>query len=383
MSQQFPQGVAVVGVGDTDYGRLYRERDLEYPRDPYDLALQAFKSSLDDSGLSKDEIDGVICVRDVSSYETFCTKAGIKHPRLVNYLLPEGRQSGLALQYAAMAVSSGMANNVLIIYSNVGRSAGVNYGSSGDGADPFGLVHGMTSPGAHVASMFERYMYEYNVTPESLANVAISNRYHASMNPNAVFKEPLTVDDYMNSRYIAEPLHLYDYCLINDGAVAIIVSSVEKAKSLQKPVVELLSTSTCGDMGPTYAKEDFFYSALQKASDDVYSLAGVSQEDIDCLQIYDNFTPVVFFGLEGIGFCGKGEAPDYLKQYGSMVGKSSCPINTSGSHTSETYMQGFNLHVEAVRQLRHECGERQVKDCELVQYVCPSPIVSSHILARR
>lgn len=383
MDDKFPEGVAVVGVGDMDYGELYRERDLEYPRDPYDLALQAFKNALDDSGLTKEEIDGVICVRDVNSYETFCTKAGIEKPRLVNYLLGEGRQSGLALQYAAMAIHSGMANNVLIIYSNNGRSSGVNYGSDGDAADPYGFVHGMTSPGAQVAAMFNRYMHEFNVSPEHLAKVAISNRYHASMNPKAVFKEPLTMEEYMNSRFIAEPLHLYDYCLINDGAVALILSSVERAKSLKKPVIELLATSACGDMGPTYAKQDFFYESLQKVAKEVYGRSGLTPNDIDCLQIYDNFTPTVLFGLEGLGFCERGGAGEYINKNGLMVGSSRCPVNTSGSHTSESYMQGFNLHVEAIRQLRHECGERQVQDCEIVQYVCPSPIVTSHIFARR
>jgi acetyl-CoA acetyltransferase len=383
MLGKFPSGVAVVGVGDVDYGALYQERNLPGPRDPYQMAAEAFKNALEDSGLQKDEIDGVLCVRDIKRYEYFCYRVGIDKPRLVNGLESAGRQSGVALQYAAMAIACGMAKNVAVVYANHSRTAAFNYGGDGDGGDPFGILHGMTSPGAQVAAMFDRYRYEFGASEQHLAKVAVSNRQHALMNPKSVMKKPVTTEEYMNARYITAPFRLYDYCLINDGAVCIILSSVERAKNLRKPVVEMIATSACGDMASAYLKEDFFYDAVRRVSSDLYGQAGIKPEEIDNAQIYDNFTATVLFSLEGLGFCERGGAGDYIDKQGLTLGQARCPVNTSGGHTSETYMQGFNHQVECVRQLRHECGERQVKDSKLSLYICASPIVSGHIFARR
>lgn len=381
MSGKFPSGVAVAGVGDVDYGTLYQERDLPGPRDPYELAAEAFKNALDDAGLKKEDIDGVLCVRDINKYEYFCYKVGIDKPRLVNGLESSGRQSGIALQYAAMAVSAGMAHTVAVVYANHSRTAAFNYGGDGDGGDPFGILHGMTSPGAQVAAMFNRYRHEFGAKEESLAKIAISNRYHASLNPKSVMKKPITMEDYMGARYITEPLRLYDYCLINDGAVCMILTSVERAKDLRKPVVAMIATSACGDMASSYMKEDFFYNGLRLVSRDLYAAAGVKAEDMDSLQIYDNFTATVMFSLEGIGLCDRGGAGDYIDKTGITLGESPRAVNTGGGHTSEAYMQGFNHQVECVRQLRGECGERQAHGRRLSMYICAAPIISGHIFA--
>ncbi|MCL2367147.1 MAG: thiolase family protein [Oscillospiraceae bacterium] len=380
MSGKFPSGVAVVGVGDVDYGKLYQIRNLPGPRDPYEMAAEAFKNALEDSGLKKDDIDGVLCVRDIKKYEYFCYKVGIDKPRLINGLESSGRQSGIALQYAAMAIATGMANTVAVVYSNYGRTASFNYGGDGDGGDPFGILHGMTSPGAQVAAMFHRYCHEYGASEESLAKLAVSNRYHASLNAHSVMKKLFTVEEYMQARYITEPLRLYDYCLINDGAVCMILTSVERAKDLRKPVVEMIATSACGDMASSYMKEDFFYKGLQTVSNELYAVAGVKAEDMDNIQIYDNFTTTILFSLEGIGLCERGGAGDYIDKVGITLGRSPRPINTA-NHTSETYMQGFNHQVECVRQLRGECGVRQVPNSKLSMYICAAPIISGHIFA--
>lgn len=374
--------IAVVGVGETDYGKLYQQRDLQRPRDPYALGVEALKNALDDCGLTKKDIDGIICVRDIKQYDQFCYRIGLDNPRLVNGLESSGRQSGLALQYAAMAIKAGMANTVAVVYSNNGRTARYNYGSTGDAGDPFGIVHGMTSPGAQVASMFNRYCHLYGASEEHLAKIAISQRYHASLKENSVFKNPLTMDEYMNARYISEPLRLYDYCMINDGAVAVILTSVERARDLKKPVIEMLATSACGDMKSMYMKEDFFYNALTKVTADLCGQSGLKVTDMDNLQIYDNFTPTVMFSIEGLGLCGRGEAGAYIDEVGLTLGSSPRPVNTSGGHISEAYMQGFNHQVECIRQLRHECGARQVPDSKLSLYICAAPILSGHIFAR-
>jgi acetyl-CoA acetyltransferase len=380
------KGVAFVGVGDTDYGKLRREQDqLTEPRNAYSMGVSVARDAIRDANLTPEEIDGVLLVRDIPNYEEFCCKLGIKAPRLVNKLEGAGRQSGAAVQYAAMAIMTGIAETVLIVYSNNGRSVGDTYGGRGGPSNPFdlGRPHGMTSPGAQVGMMFNRYAYEFGIDKDDLSLLAISNHYHGSLNPKAVFRNEITREEYLASRYIAEPLHVHDYCLVNDGAVALIMTSLEKAATLGRPVVELLSSSMRGVNGPFYAKEDFFYNELQAVAKEVYAGAGVDREEVQLLQLYDNFTPTILFALEGLGYCGRGEAIDYLKANGSQVGSSKRPINTSGSHTCESYMQGFNLHAEMVRQLRGECGARQADDCRIAQYVIPAPIITSHILARR
>ena len=382
MSGKFPSGVAVAGVGDMDYGKLYQERDLPGPRDPYEMAAVAFKSALDDAGLRKEDIDGVLCVRDIKKYEYFCYKVGIDKPRLVNGLESSGRQSGIALQYAAMAIATGMVHTVAVVYANYGRTASFDYGGDGDGGDPFGILHGMTSPGAQVAAMFRRYCHEYGASEQSLAKLAVSNRYHASLHDHSVMRKLFTEEEYFQTRYITEPLRLYDYCLINDGAVCIILTTTERARDLRKPVVEMIATSACGDMASSYMKEDFFYEGLGLVARDLYATAGVKAGDMDTIQIYDNFTATMMFTMEGIGLCDRGGAGDYIDKAGVTLGQCRCPVNTA-NHTSETYMQGFNHQVECVRQLRGECGARQVPDSKLAMYICAAPIISGHIFARR
>lgn len=374
--------VAIVGVGDVDYAKLYAEKNLAHPRDAYALGIEALKNALNDCGLKKDDLDGVICVRDIKQYEQFCYRLGVDKLRLVNGLESSGRQSGVAVQYAMMAIQTGMASTVAVVYSNIGRTAKYNYGSTGDAGDPFGIVHGMTSPGAQVASMYNRYRHLYGVSEDALAKVAMSQRYHAQLTEHAVFTAPMSLETYKSARYITEPFRLYDYCMINDGAVALILTSVERAKDLKKPPVEIIASEACGDMKAMYMKEDFFYGALQQLSGKLYRQAGVTIDDIDTLQLYDNFTATVLFTMEGIGLCERGGAEAYIDEFGNTIGKSKKPINTSGGHTSQTYMQGFNHHAECVRQLRHECGARQVPDCELGMYVCAAPILSGHIMHR-
>jgi len=369
---------AIVGVGNTPFGALYRTRDPY--RTPYTLGLKAFENALEDCGLRKEEVDGVIVSR-IPSYSKMCVMTGIKSPRLTNVLEAGGRMSGVALQYAAMAVYTGMANVVACIYGNDGRSAGASYGGEPQMIDSYNAPFGMTSPGASLALMWQRHMYEYGTTTEDLGVLAISQRKFASMNPNAVMRTPLTMDQYMKARHICYPLRLYDYCLINDGGVCFIVTTAERAKDCRKPPVYIMATGQAASHTPYYHAPDFGWDAMKQVADQIYTMAGVGPRDMDCAQIYDNFLPTVMFSLEGYGFCPKGESGRWIRGGAIELG-GELPINTSGGHCSESYMQGWALHAEAVRQLRGECGDRQVEGCEMVQYICSSPICTSHILRR-
>lgn len=381
MTGGFDDEIAIVGVGTTDFGVLARDREAR--RSGYDLAAEAFSLALADAGMDKKEVDGLLCAR-IPSYTRMADILGLRRPTLVNNIDGSGRMSAVTIQLAAAAIRSGLADTVACVYGNNGRSAGATYGG-GESKSPTGRyddVYGMTSPGAYVAMMYERYKEQYGVADDALAAIAISNRANAAHNPLAVMQKPITRDDYVESRFIAEPLRLFDYCLINDGGVALILTSVERARRLDRPFVTIAASAAAGDLTNFYSSDDYYYESSARVAERVYAQAGVSRSDIQCLQVYDNFTPTILFSLEGFGFCDPGTSWRWINEGGHIELGGDLPINTSGGHTSESYMQGWALHAEAVRQLRGEASGRQVPDCELVQYICVSPIVSSHIFRR-
>jgi acetyl-CoA acetyltransferase len=369
--------VAVVGVGETDFGALYAEKDAQ--RDEYGLASEALSSALDDAGLEKDDVDGLLCAR--LGYNRLADVVGMRHPRVVNGYEGSGRMSGVLLQQAATLVATGKAEVVACVYGNNGRSVRMKYGGEGGGPTvAYDSMHGMTSPGAYVAMMYNRYQQLYGAPDDALAPAAINNRKHAALNPVAVMRDEIDTEEYLGSRFIAEPLRLYDYCIINDGGIAVIVTTTERAKSLVKPPVRIRASASRGDLTNYYISNDFFFSACQGVAEEVRQQAGLGPADIDCLQVYDNFTPIVLFTLEGFGFSERGQAWKWLKEKSIGI-DGDHPLNTSGGHTAESYMQGWALLVEAVRQVRGEAGDRQVPDCSIAQYMCASPIVSSHIFS--
>ncbi len=363
---------AVAGVGHTDWVEDYRRvRNGEKPFDSYGYATLAFKRALDDAGLRREDIDGLI-VGPTTAYE-----------RMGEVLNIDPRWGGQAdavqaVFQAVMAIKSGLAEVVALVYGNDQRSAAVQYGgpeAMGGGAFLSYVYHspwGLTSQGALYALMYQRYKELWQGSERDLGQVAVGQRQWASLNPNAIMRKPITLDDYMAAGYIAQPLRLNDYCLINDGGVALIVMEASRArKTAAQPVfIEGLGRSDLNhhatSLGPRLM--DFYRPAQQRTADQVYAAAGVGPKDIDALLVYDSFSPHILFALEGFGFCGQGEAGRFIAEQGIGVG-GKLPVNTSGGHLSESYMQGWNHQVEAVRQLRGGLGQRQVPDCRRVQYV--------------
>ena len=224
----------------------------------------------------------------------------------------------------------------------------------------------------------------YGTTSEHFGHVAKTVRDHACLNPQAVMQKSYTIEEHQASRYIAEPLHLLDYCLINDGAVAIIMTRADRAKDLKKPPVYISGFAR----NDTYANssiygpmDDLWYNGLQDVSSRIYSNAGIAQDEVDGLMIYDNFSPTIVFSLEGMGICPKGEGGPFAADGNLKLG-SRWPTNTNGGHLSESYMQGWGLLAESVRQCRHECGERQIENVNAIQYIGATPISSSIIFRR-
>jgi acetyl-CoA acetyltransferase len=364
---------AVIGVGTTTFGKLPEH-------DATSLGVWALHEALKDAGLSMGDLDGLILHR-VADYQKFVRITGAK-PRFINTVAGQGRMTGVAIQDAASAILSGAATTVALVHGNDGRSAGARYGGRGDrygtSADQLWFPYGMTSPGAVLALLFQRHAHAYGTTSEQLAAVPVAFRKHAALNPLAVMREPITIEDHQSSRFICEPLHLLDYCLINDGGIAMIMTSADRAKDAKQRPAYLRGFAMESRLAEGEFSNDFGRSCMQSVASRLYPMAGVEREDIDALMIYDNFSPTVLFNLEGYGFCPVGESGAYV-QGGRLELGGDYPTNTNGGHLSESYMQGWSLNVEAVRQIRGSLGERQVPHAKLVQYLSGGPISTSII----
>ena len=365
--------VAIVGIGNTAYGNFPELSD-------YALGAKAFKAAIEDCGLDKNLIDGLVCCR-VPFYARMGEVLGL-NPRWTLQMPPHGRMSGMAIIEAMLAIEAGVTDYVALIYTNIGRSRRVNYG--GDEAASIWDPWGFTSPGAAHALMFQMHHNRFGTSTRQLAEVSVAFREHARLNPDAVMKKPITIDDHENARPIVEPLRLLDYCLINDGAVCLIMTSTERAKDLRKPPV-LISGVGARDAFTRSSisnfDENFWYAEARDTAAQVYQMAGVGPRDIDGLMCYDNFSPTVLFSLEGFGFCEQGESGGFVEG-GTLQLGGALPTNTDGGHLSNSYMQGWALNVEAVRQLRGECGDRQINDCNIIQYVAVTPCTRSIIYTR-
>lgn len=364
---------AVVGVGHTAYGNFPET-------DEYGLGARAFRNAIEDCGLNKDDVDGLLVCR-VPSYFRMGEVLGLD-PRWTLSMPPHGRMSGMGIIEAAAALATGQAKYVALIYANIGRSRRVFYG--GEESAGYWDPYGFTSPGGSHALMFRRHMELYGTTTRQLAEVSVAFRYHASLNPDAVLRTPFTIDEHEAARPIVMPLRLLDYCLINDGAVCMIMTTPERAADLKKPPVYLSGTGGRDAYRQSSIQNfdlNFWYDEVAEAGKSAFEGAGISHDDVDALMCYDNFSPTVLFSLEGLGFCPKGESGRYVEGGRLKLG-GSLPTNTDGGHLSNSYMQGWALNVEAVRQLRGECGDRQVPDCNVVAYVQATPCTRTIVYTR-
>ncbi len=352
---------AIAGVGATPQGRIPGSTQLS-------LAIDAFKRALDDAGLDKSDIDGLLTFPGTTAPEGALNYLRVGEALGINPAFTAsasmgGGTAGALVQLAAMAVATGQATTVACVFGDCAKTGGSRFGRASGWGDSWG-IWGYMGAAANSAVTASRHMALYGTTSEQLAEVAVACRRHASMNPNAVMREPITIADHQSSRWIVEPLHLLDCCLISDGGVCIIVTAAERARNAKQPPVLLTG------MGQQYAAQtlenpDWWYMPHQKAAlDKAYAMAGLGPSDIDVAQLYDNFTISVLLWLEHAGFCGVGEGGSFVENGRIQLG-GELPVNTAGGNLSESYMEGWLHIVEAVRQLRGQCGERQVPGAEV------------------
>jgi len=259
------------------------------------------------------------------------------------------------------------------------------------GAQAYMAPFGFTAPGHQAAVRARRHMHEYGTKSEDFGAIAVACRKHANRNPKAVFhSSPMTLEDHQNSRMIAEPLHLFDYCLETDGACAVLVTSAERARDLKQRPAYVLSGAW--GMGPPLGglTGDVRYPideepAVVNVAKDLYARAGVAPKDIDVAEVYDHFTPLVLIGLESLGFCKVGEGGAFVQGGRLEWPDGQLPLNTAGGNLSEAYVQGMNHVCEGVRQIRGS-STCQVKNAELVlvdSAVSPSHECNTGIILRR
>jgi len=353
----------IAGVGATKQGKLPDET-------PLTLAAEAVRLALADSGIAKSEVDGLLTMPGTTSpegsknYLNVGELLGI-NPRFTGSMTMGGATGGALVQIAAMAVATGMAKVVVCVFADTARTGGSRFGAAAGGDDSWG-VWGMFGNAANSAMGFRRHMALYGSKPEHLGWVAVTCRSHALLNPNAVMQKPMTIDDHQNSKLIVDPLRMLDCCLISDGAVAVIVTSPERAKDCRSRPVSIWGMGQGHTTENLRCREWWYLPHQQDCVSDAYRMAGVGPQDINVAQLYDNFTVAVLFWLEHAGFCALGEAGLYVERGERIrLGGSGIPINTAGGNLSESYMQGWLHIVEGVRQVRGECGPRQVEGAEV------------------
>lgn len=353
--------IAIGGVGASPQGKIPGSTSIS-------LAVTAFKRALDDCGLRKDDIDGLLTMPGTTSPEASLNYLRLGEalgidPVYTGSMTMGGGTAGALVQMAAMAIHAGLANNVACVFGDAARSGGSRFARASGWGDSWG-IWGMYAAAANSAVAASRHMALYGTTSRQLGEVAVACRRHASLNPEAVMRDPITIEDHQASRWIVEPFHLLDCCLISDGGVCIIVSSAERARDMRKPPVHIAG------MGQAYTtqnleRQDWWYVPHQKdALDRAYAMAGMGPGDVDVAQLYDNFTMSVLLWLEHAGFCGVGESGPFVEGGRIQLG-GDLPINTAGGNLSESYMEGWLHIVEGVRQLRGGCGPRQVDGAEV------------------
>ncbi|MGU3586532.1 thiolase C-terminal domain-containing protein [Rhodococcus sp. C26F] len=352
---------AIAGIGATPYSKNSGVSTLE-------LALRAICAALEDAGLDRSDLDGLVThsVGDAVPAAAVAHCLGVDDPKVLLDLTGGGSMSAATVGAAAMAVASGQAE-VVVCYRALNARSEFRMGGT-DRAVPtlvefqYQVPYGLVAPPQQYALVARAYLSRSGASAEDLGRVAVTQRAHAQLNPRAMMTQPLTLDQYLQSPFISEPLRLFDCCLETDAAVALVITSTERARDLRtKPVLISGATTGGGHSFFSGSRTDYSTSAAREMAPRLYSKAGIGPDEIDVAELYDAFTPLVLMQLEDYGFAARNEAAAMVAA-GETALTGSLPVNTHGGHLSEGYVHGLNHVVEAVTQLRGAAGPRQVAE---------------------
>jgi acetyl-CoA acetyltransferase len=353
---------AIVGVGLTKFGKIF-------DKSPIGFTLEGIKRAVDDAGLTRDDVDGLLVAMPAMMGEEHAWAARIgallELPLTFCSTMDAGGATPVVMvQTAALAIEAGMCRTVVCAYGHSENPQGAAFAIPNlEFTMPYADI-GATPLQAHIA---RRHMHDYGTTSAQLGQVAVAFRHNACLNPDAQMysKGPITLEQHQASRFIVEPLHLLDCCVQTCGGGAVVVTSAERAKDLKHPpaLISGLGQSHSAEViMPWPEKQD--HRGGVPAGKMCFAMAGMKPEDMDVIQIYDGFTILVLTELEGYGFCPKGESGRFVEDGKLKVG-GALPCCTAGGLLSEGHLMGMGHLVEGVRQIRGDCGTRQVKDAEL------------------
>jgi len=352
--------IAIVGVAESGLGD-------NTGRDALELQAEAARAALSEAGLSPSDVDGVFTQTGGSFAPSVVAEYLALRPSYLDGTNIGGASNVSHVIHAAAAITAGLCNVALITYGSTQRSDASRKlgGLAEDPRSPRGQYeapYGMLAPLGHYAMVARRHMYQYGTTAEELAEVAVAARQWAALNPAARRRTPLSVAEVLESPMVAEPLHVLDCCLVTDGGGALVVTSAERARKLtQRPILVAGMAEAATRHFSFAGGSDITISNAAVTGRRAMEMAGVSHADIDVAQIYDAFTIMVVVSLEDLGFCRRGEGGAFVSG-GRIAPGGNFPLNTSGGGLSYCHpgMFGIFLVIEAVRQLRGECGQRQV-----------------------
>ncbi|MBY0275639.1 hypothetical protein K2Z84_09865 [Candidatus Binatia bacterium] len=353
--------IAVVGVHE-------HPRRWAPDKTAFQIAAESARGALDDAGLTIKDVDGYATsgVGPIGAL-SMCHHLNLR-PDWIDSTAIGGSSFVAQVAYAGAAIRAGLCRTVLITYGATAASErfaiGTGGGFSQDPPDAFDIPYGPTIVGAY-GMVAQRHMHEYGTTSEQLAEIAVTIRRHASLNPNAKYRDPITVEDVLASRVISSPLHLLDCCMISDGGGALVVTSAERARDLKKRPALVLGAGVANRHNGI-GQRDILDIAARQSGAKAFERAGVKHADVDLCMIYDSFTITVLSTLENLGFCKLGEGGPFV-QNGRIGLGGELPVNLDGGGLSSNHpgMRGIFLVIEAVKQLRGESGDRQVEGAQI------------------
>ena len=365
----FSNAVAIAGVGETDYSRASGRTELM-------LALEAITTALADAGVEPREVDGLMkWWVDTSTEAEVAANLGIPDLAWWGEINQAGNVGGALVAHAAAAIHAGLAN-VVVIYRGVNGRSGRRYGRGdvtgqrGRGGGAYSEPYGLLTPQHGLAMATRRRMFETGVTSRHFGMQAVAQRAHANRNPRATFHDrPLTLEEHQASRLIVDPFHLFDCCLETDGGGALVLTSADRARQRGRAVPLIRAAAQAG---PGIG------SPAARIANRLFAMAGIERHDVDVIQIYDHFGPFVLFALEDYGFVG--DASRLVEEGGTAFDSGRLPVNTSGGHLSEAYMQGMNHLIEATRQIR---GESTAQVADVAFSFCDTGIGTGAVILER